>query len=69
MASNYVWILHATYCQNIPIPKHTWSNNQIIPKLSYDNPFKVEECKSHVLIRTLSYFSKWKRYVYKTIHL
>ena len=22
---------------------------------------KVEECKSHVLIRTLSYFSKWKR--------
>ena len=23
--------------------------------------FKVEECKSHVLIRTLSYFSKWKR--------
>ena len=26
------------------------------------NPhLKVEECKSHVLIRTLSYFSKWKR--------
>ena len=24
-------------------------------------PVKVEECKSHVLIRTLSYFSKWKR--------
>ena len=22
---------------------------------------KVEECKSHVLIRTLSYFSKWKK--------
>ena len=22
---------------------------------------KVEECKSHVSIRTLSYFSKWKR--------
>ena len=22
---------------------------------------KVEECKSHVLIRSLSYFSKWKR--------
>ena len=22
---------------------------------------KVEECKSHVLIRTLSYFSMWKR--------
>ena len=26
-----------------------------------DVVFKVEECKSHVLIRTLSYFSKWKR--------
>ena len=24
-------------------------------------PLKVEECKWHVLIRTLSYFSKWKR--------
>ena len=25
------------------------------------NHIKVEECKSHVLIRTLSYFSEWKR--------
>ena len=24
-------------------------------------PLKVGECKSHVLIRMLSYFSKWKR--------
>ena len=28
---------------------------------NYVNKLKVEECKSHVLIRTLSYFSKWKR--------
>ena len=27
----------------------------------YFGRVKVEECKSHVLIRTLSYFSKWKR--------
>ena len=37
--------------------------NQVVdPFLHICNlSFKVEECKSHVLIRTLSYFSKWKR--------
>ena len=34
--------------------RHTEWNNR-------SKPLKVEECKSHVLIRTLSYFSKWKR--------
>ena len=29
--------------------------------LSTKQYLKVEECKSHVLIRTLSFFSKWKR--------